>query len=122
MFIPTEVLIQLMAKAYDQAENFNFDQIDVTTYRSIEISGDINENQEWSGTVTLMGDVTVPNGVTLTILPGTVIKTQPDTNYGLIIRGILNVNGTVDQKVIFGEEKSRKSPGKEYGSKAPEMR
>lgn len=94
----------IMTKAYDQAGNFNFDQINVTTYRSIEISGDLSENQEWSGTVTLIGDVTVPNGVTVIVLPGTVIKTQPDTNFGLMIRGILNVTGTVDQKVTFGEE------------------
>ena len=38
------------------------------------ISGEIVEDQVWSGTIHVTGDINVKPGVTLTILPGTVIE------------------------------------------------
>ncbi len=43
-------------------------------------SGVMATNETWSGTVTLTGDVTVPNNVTLTILPGTRVECWDKTD------------------------------------------
>jgi hypothetical protein len=41
---------------------------------------DITGEETWSGEVFLTGDVVISGGGKLTILPGTVIKAQPDTD------------------------------------------
>jgi parallel beta-helix repeat protein len=77
----------------------------------------IEEDTTWSGEITVTGDVYVPPGVTLTILPGTTVKFQRideqsgrnlfgnDTPYypqaELIIRGRLIAQGTRDNIILF---------------------
>ncbi len=69
-------------------------------------------NETWSGTVTLTGDVTVPNNVTLTILPGTLVACwdKYDDQAGglntsrielIIDRGIMNAAGTSNNPIVF---------------------
>ncbi len=90
------------------------------------ISGEIKQDQIWSGTIHVTGDINVVEGVTLTILPGTVIEVaaqSDDQHRGqdrphdppfpkdpnrletqstmIIINGILNASGTPDNKIIF---------------------
>jgi hypothetical protein len=90
------------------------------------ISGEINQDQIWSGEIKVTGDTEVKKGVTLTILPGTVVKVaafsddqrggvdhphdppypkDPDRmetqSTQIIIRGVLNATGTPDKRIIF---------------------
>ncbi|MFH1147276.1 MAG: right-handed parallel beta-helix repeat-containing protein [Pseudomonadota bacterium] len=74
-------------------------------------SGTLPSDETWSDTVTITDYVTVPSGVTLTILPGTriVFVENPDENeyWGhpympeLIINGSLVAVGTEDGKIVF---------------------
>lgn len=93
------------------------------------ISGEIKQDQTWSGTIHVTGDVTVVEGVTLTILPGTVIKVAltDDQHKGsdepmidpyfpkdppfyekekitIYIGGILNAVGTPNNRIVFTSE------------------
>ncbi|GAB4343612.1 MAG: hypothetical protein Kow0089_19510 [Desulfobulbaceae bacterium] len=77
----------------------------------------LEQDTTWSGTVLVTGDVYVPPGVTLTILPGTTVKFRkidensdrnlfhPDSPYypeaELIIRGRLIARGTPDKRIVF---------------------
>jgi hypothetical protein len=89
-------------------------------------SGVLNKDEVWGGTIHVTGDIDVMEGVTLTILPGTVIEVAltDDQNKGsdepmtdihfpkdppfyekekvtITIHGILNATGTPDNKIIF---------------------
>lgn len=91
-----------------------------------DVSGVLARSQIWSGQVNVTGDITVLPWVTLTILPGTVVKVaalsddqrrgfdHPRDSYfpkdpdrietqsiQFIIRGTLNAIGTPDNKIIF---------------------
>ncbi|MBU0480116.1 MAG: right-handed parallel beta-helix repeat-containing protein [Proteobacteria bacterium] len=85
---------------------------------SVEIRmGTLEKDTTWSGQVTVTGDVYVPPGVTLTVLPGTIVRFKRieenmDNNlYGLdspyypvaeiIIRGKLLAVGTPDKNIVF---------------------
>jgi hypothetical protein len=67
----------------------------------INVSGNITTNTTWTaGNVYyVVGDVTVLNGVTLTIDPGAIVKFQ--NNRRLIIAGKLTAIGTPGQRVYF---------------------
>ena len=49
----------------------------------------INSDTEWSGEITLSGNVTVVNGTTLTLLPGTTIDAK---EYWISVEGTLYAN------------------------------
>ncbi len=94
----------ITVKAYDGAGNTAQSSINVTTYCSIETSGTLSENQTWSGTVTLTGDVMVPKDITLTIAAGTVITSgnqSDNSNNALIIEGNLVIQGQPGRNVVF---------------------
>ncbi len=67
----------------------------------------------WSGEIYLIGDVIIPNGVTLTIKEGTVINFRPDTDIyesgldtirsEIVIQngGTLNASGNIQNPIIF---------------------
>jgi hypothetical protein len=59
----------------------------------------LTENQTWQDSVLVYGNVTVSNGVTLTIEPNTIIKFYE--NAGLHINGVLNANGQESQYISF---------------------
>ncbi|MCC3214479.1 hypothetical protein LIV57_04295 [Chryseobacterium sp. X308] len=88
------------------------------------VSGDITSNTTWSGVIEMDGVVTVKNGATLTIQPGTFIKAKPSTNYtptGVLViakTGKINAAGTEAQPIIFtsyklldGNEDTTAAPG-----------
>lgn len=90
------------------------------------ISGKIRQDQIWSETIHVTGDIEVEKGVTLTILPGTVVEIAAfsDDQHGgvdhshdppfpkdpdrietqstrIIINGTLNAIGTSDKRIVF---------------------
>lgn len=76
------------------------------------ISSVLNNDTTWSGEVFLTDDVLVPEGVILTILPGTVVRISPsestktDPEYlspltEITIRGTLNAEGKAEAPVAF---------------------
>ncbi len=93
-------------------------------------SGVLNKDEVWGGTIHITGDIDVMEGVTLTILPGTIIKIAltDDQHKGrdepvtgdiyfpkdppfyekekitIYIRGILNAVGTPDNMIVFTSE------------------
>lgn len=84
----------------------------VQTTSAITTSGVMTNNETWSGIVTLTGDVTVPDNVTLTILPGTRVAAwdKYDDQAGglntsrielIVNRGILNAVGTSNNPIVF---------------------
>lgn len=90
-------------------------------------TGEINSDEIWSGTIHVTGDIMVREGITLTILPGTVVEVaafSDDQHSGvddytpnpwfpkdparigtkstsIMIMGTLNASGTPDNKIIF---------------------
>ncbi|MBD3310621.1 hypothetical protein GF351_05370, partial [Candidatus Woesearchaeota archaeon] len=57
--------------------------------------GRIERDETWSGNVHVLGAVVVPEGVTLTIKPGTVVKFKHDRNYKTYDKGALYVEGGI---------------------------
>ncbi|MBD3868652.1 MAG: right-handed parallel beta-helix repeat-containing protein [Acidobacteria bacterium] len=80
-------------------------------------TGTVQFDETWVGEVVLTGDVTVPDGVTLTIAAGTIVKAAPlsddqasglDTaRIELIIEGTLNLEGTPSLPVTFTSNQRR---------------
>ena len=56
-----------------------------SVYNELTIkNGTINQNESWSGRIILTGDVTIPKGITVTVMPHTwlVFQTQDHTPVG----------------------------------------
>jgi RHS repeat-associated protein len=73
----------------------------VTTPGPTEVSGLLTKDTVWSAQgspYVLRSGLTVPAGVSLTLLPGTVVKMQGS---GLYVEGQLLVLGTPNQRVVF---------------------
>jgi hypothetical protein len=84
-------------------------------------TGRLEADETWSGDIILTGDIEIPQGITLTIKPGTTVKftAQSDDQHGydeydpedrstihaimisVLVQGILKAQGTADQPVIF---------------------
>lgn len=70
-------------------------------------SGDITTNQTWSGVIEIDGVISVKNGATLTIQPGTFIKAKPHADgsaTGVLVitkTGKINAVGTASQPIVF---------------------
>ncbi|MGN0032707.1 MAG: choice-of-anchor Q domain-containing protein [Candidatus Limimorpha sp.] len=62
-----------------------------------EVSG--NQSGIWSGNITIVGDVIVPIGETLTIEPGTKVVSQG--YWGIMVQGVLNAQGEKDNNIVF---------------------
>ncbi|MFP3599088.1 hypothetical protein [Chryseobacterium sp. SIMBA_029] len=101
------------------AEYITASALPVTT-----VSGAITSNTTWSGVVEINGIVTVKDGATLTIQPGTFIKAKPNAigeGSGILVitkTGKINATGTESQPIIFtsyklldGNEDTTATPG-----------
>lgn len=66
--------------------------------------GPLRQNETWSGEIFIPGMVEVPQGVTLTIEPGTVVKFRHSRDYKNLGRGILLVNGGTLRAIGTPEE------------------
>ncbi|WP_034753167.1 hypothetical protein [Chryseobacterium daeguense] len=84
------------------AEYITASSLPVTT-----VSGAITSNTTWSGVIEINGIVTVKDGATLTIQPGTFIKAKPNAageGSGILVitkTGRINATGTESQPIIF---------------------
>ena len=84
-------------------------------------SGSLTDDETWSGTVTLTGDITVPDGVTLTIEPGTQVRAMAlnddqgggtDTSrIELIVNGVLSAAGTEGSPIVFTSNSGNPASG-----------
>lgn len=86
----------------------------------------LEEDTVWSGTMFVDGDIFVPEGITLTIMPGTMIKFERidetsdknlfdvDSPYypqaEIIVRGKIIVQGTKDKPIVFTSAESNPAP------------
>ncbi len=81
-------------------------------------SGTLTHNETWSGTIKVLGDVIVPAGITLTILPGTTALFAPASGgasgstsaYGFIVSGSLVATGTAGSPIVFGSSSACPTP------------
>ena len=83
----------------------------VNPYRSLTQWGTISQNTTWSNAVYVSGDITLTNGATLTVDPGTTVYIMPDDNEKTgydttrvelhVKGGFLDVNGTAEAPVRF---------------------
>jgi hypothetical protein len=67
---------------------------------SIDVSGQISSAQTWnSDTVRVTGEVTIDNGITLTIAPGTNVEFQG--HYSITIKGRILALGATTDTIVF---------------------
>jgi len=98
----------------------------VSAAASQEVSGTLYRDKTWSGTIRVTGDVYIPPGRTLTILPGTVVRFAvrsdsvnhlrgenncPAPKAELIVEGTLNAQGTEGKPILFTSDSATPSPG-----------
>ena len=99
-----------------------------TSGTPLDVSGPISVNTTWSpkkaSAYVIEGSVSVPSGVTLTIAPGTVVKSLGSGNAcsqdqaNLCVAGTLDAVGTSSEPVIFTSENDN-SVGGDTGSGSP---
>ena len=68
------------------------------------VSGTLAADTTWSpanGMVIVTGNVVVPTNVTLTLLPGTIVKLTNATSIRAIAGGVIDIAGTEDNKVVL---------------------
>lgn len=73
-------------------------------WAATSVAGVISTDTVWTvanGPYNVVSDVTVANGVTLTIEPGVSVYFSPGT--ALIVRGALAANGTSGSSIHFGQ-------------------
>ena len=63
-------------------------------------AGSFTEDTTWSGVIVISELLTVPEGVTLTIEPGTVIKFSGRSS-GLNVKGVIDAQGTLEKPIVF---------------------
>lgn len=66
---------------------------------NLTTSGTLRGNEIWSGIIDITGSVTVPNGVTLEINPGTTIEFSDGAK--LTVNGSLNAIGSSNNRITF---------------------
>ncbi len=74
------------------------DALEALPFMTVE-AGELTSDQIWSGMIRVTGNVTVPNGQTLEILPGSVLEFVG--NARLDVAGVLDAQGTLEQPVRF---------------------
>jgi len=73
------------------------------TPKAATLSGTISKGETWKGykVYHVTGDLTIPNGVTLTIEPGAVVKFDAGKSLTVAKGGTLNAIGTRAQPIVF---------------------
>jgi len=73
-------------------------------------SGHLSSDEIWSGTINIKGDIIIPEGIGLTIKPGTVINIPPFQDFTglnhhsqteIIVNGVLIAMGTEEDRILF---------------------
>ena len=74
-----------------------------TREKPLEKTGVLENSEIWSGVVRVTGNVTVPEGSSLTIRPGTIVGFDPITgNHHLVIFGSFYAEGEQERMIKFG--------------------
>lgn len=73
------------------------------------VSNPLAADATWRGRVTVSVQLSIPAGVTLTILPGTEIGFEPGA--GLLVPGILRAEGTAELPIVFKAVTAEAAPG-----------
>ena len=120
-----------LTASYDDPQNGfgNPETVDAYSYYGVSLkSGTLAEDETWDtdgSPYLITGDVTVPNGQSLTIEPGVEVRFTPlsddqsggqDSNRGeLRIYGILTAEGTESDSITFTSNSTSPSSGDWYG-------
>ncbi|RLF30543.1 MAG: hypothetical protein DRM98_06595, partial [Thermoplasmata archaeon] len=128
--VPGDGTYTILSRVIDEGENLEEpgDGVTVTIDSNLPTtSGSLTEDETWSGTVVLTGDVTVPEGVALTIEPGTEVRftALSDDQHGgedsdrceLIVHGSLDAEGTESSPISFVSSTPNSAPGDWEGIK-----
>ena len=99
--------INLALLPYDFIKNQRFntscDNVDIGAYevqiQPQQVFGTIAENKTWQGYVQIICDITVQQGVTLNIAPGTIIDFRG--NFAINCQGNIIANGTATDSIFF---------------------
>ncbi|MEZ6135593.1 MAG: CARDB domain-containing protein [Pirellulaceae bacterium] len=75
------------------------EQLEVRRLLAREVAGVFGQDDTWSGTIRVTGDVRFDPGAKLTIAPGTVVKF--DSGRSLDVRGLLNAIATASEPIVF---------------------
>jgi len=89
----------LFAKTINNTKEQHKIQIETNTVDGIMVSGEIDQDTTWSDTVYIVGDITVNDGVTLTIDAGS--KVYFEGHYMLAVQGQLLALGTPQDSILF---------------------
>jgi len=82
-----------------------------TRENPLEKAGILENNEVWSGVVRVTGDVTVPEGLSLTIRPGAIVGFDPVTgNHQLVIFGSFYAEGEQERMIRFGSLGTENDP------------
>ncbi|HIE27895.1 TPA: right-handed parallel beta-helix repeat-containing protein [Candidatus Poribacteria bacterium] len=77
-------------------------------------SGVINEDENWSGNILIEDDITVPEGVTLTIQPGAIVGFYVESKKKMIqftVNGTLYAEGNEQRPIRFTSLTMKHNPG-----------
>ena len=100
----TTYSIKVRAKSTSNTGNWS-SQVQITTKKATIVSGVISQNVTWSASNSpyiVNGDITIQQGATLTIEPGTIVKVEE--GYSITVNGVLNADGTADSRIVFTSE------------------
>ncbi|MDZ4122344.1 MAG: hypothetical protein U1C33_07965, partial [Candidatus Cloacimonadaceae bacterium] len=67
--------------------------------QAIDISGNVSGTWTPAEVYDIIGDVTVPSGETLTVLPGVIVMARG--NFRITVQGTIQANGTVADSIYF---------------------
>ncbi len=81
----------------------------VTIALAATTSGSLEQDEVWSGEIEIIGDVTIPHGVSLTIEPGTVVRFADGA--GLQVQGVFRSTGNAQSPVILTSRSATPAPG-----------
>ncbi len=126
--VSTEGTYDLVSRAMDEEFQYETPGAGITVDiddGAVTTSGTVVADQTWDGAITVTGDVKVPEDVTLTILPGTVITfaaRRDDAQGGvdnsrceLIIQGALNADGSAGSEIVFTSDQTTPATRDWYG-------
>ncbi|HEY9062580.1 MAG TPA: right-handed parallel beta-helix repeat-containing protein, partial [Pseudobacteroides sp.] len=94
--------VRIKAKNQDAFSQWS-NEVSKTTLVSTNASGTINQNTTWTAANSpyiLQGSITISAGVTLTVEPGVVIKSN-NNRHTISVQGKLNAIGTAESPIVF---------------------
>jgi len=89
----------LFAKTINNTKEQHKIQIETNTVDGIMVSGEIDQDTTWTDTVIIIGDITVNNGITLTINAGSTVLFEG--HYMIAVQGRLLALGTENDSILF---------------------